>query len=179
MTHDQALAVYALIAAAWPAWKANEGTVGVWIDMLADLDYEPCVQAAKELIATDEGWPSIAKLRRRYLHVAHGMPPDPDEAWLEAATQARRLGMYHGPPESWSHPAVAATVASIGWERICLDERPEIVRVQFLRTYETVSDREQQRALVGSDLPAISPAMREVLGDAADHLSLPDGDHDG
>ena len=49
-------------------------------------------------------------------------------------------------------PSVAKVVKYIGWQNICLNEEPGVVRGQFLKMYAQVAEREQKELLLPADL---------------------------
>lgn len=53
------------LAAAWPKYELTEETVQVWVDQFASADFEKAQKAAKEVVANDEWFPSVARFRER------------------------------------------------------------------------------------------------------------------
>lgn len=133
MTPHEAAALVALISAAYPQWPASRDTVAVYADALADLDYEQTLGAVRDVILTDDRWPTVATIRRRTADRAGILSPDQTEAWAEI----RRLTStgISTTVDAFSHPAIAETVAAVGWWDLCHSTSPETIRAQFLRLY--------------------------------------------
>lgn len=138
MTNDEALRIVTLMAAAHPAWKATEATVGLWCDMLADIDAQVGMAAARRLVATSDEWPSIPALRQEVADMAGLLPPPSEEAVEEVLTAARRFGRRGG--GDWSHPVVGEAVQSIGWRTICDANKVTVISAQFRKAYERLAD---------------------------------------
>jgi hypothetical protein len=49
-------------------------------------------------------------------------------------------------------PSVAKVVKYIGWQNICLNGEPGVVRGQFLKMYAQVAEREQKELLLPAGL---------------------------
>lgn len=88
--------------------------------------------------------------------------PDVDEAWAEVRRAVGARGWTQGPPEQWSHPAVAAAVKSLGWTELCRGEE-SIVRAHFLRLYPTVQQRIESTANVERTFGVLGPAVAAAL----------------
>lgn len=88
--------------------------------------------------------------------------PDVDEAWTEVRRVVGRLGWTQGPPSSWSHPAVAAAVAAIGWRELCHGDEM-VVRAHFMKLYPTVQQRVETHATVERTFGVLGPAVAAAL----------------
>ena len=62
-------------------------------------------------------------------------------------------------------PRTAKVVRYMGWQEICTSERPDVVRGQFMKMYETVANREKQERL----LPA---SLRAEIKELVDSMSM-------
>lgn len=51
------------LAAAWPKYELAEETVRVWVDQFEDVSFEHAQRAAKQIVAKDEWFPSVARFR--------------------------------------------------------------------------------------------------------------------
>lgn len=133
MTPHETAALVAAISAAYPQWPASRETVAVYADALSDLDYDETLGAVREIILTDDRWPTIATIRRRTAQRAGLLAPDQNEAWAEIRRlTSTGLSTTVG---AFSHPAIAETVAALGWWDLCHSTNPETIRAQFLRLY--------------------------------------------
>lgn len=165
MTEQEALKVYGLLAAAWPAWKATDATVDLWTVMLADLDYTATVAAVRAMVALEDGWPSVAKVRRQVAADAGLLAPDFDRAWTEVVTACRRSGRAGGKP-SWSHRAITEAVDAIGWRSITDSDNLDVVRGQWRKAYEGAAERARTDACAVGGTIALPEHRNGILGQA-------------
>lgn len=130
MDKREAATVVASLAAAFPSWNAGRETVAIYVDALADLPYDLAARAVRNLILTNDFPPTVATLRSAVAREAGALAPSPLIAWDQA-----RTAMSGGSRDNF-HPAVASTVAAIGWWELRHTTNLETVRAQFLRLYQ-------------------------------------------
>lgn len=140
MNRQEALQIVGTLSAAHPAWKASEATVALWVDLLADLPYEPTRAAVRRIVATSDDWPSLAKVRRA---VADGMgllPPPVDVACRQFLDAARGRGRD-------LDPLVVDTVEALGgWPQIRQAGNVSVLIGQFRSLYADARARAEQDA---------------------------------
>lgn len=134
MTEHDALKIITALASAFPAYPPARETVAVYVEMLSDLDFDVTVDATRDLILTEDRFPSVAMIRRRVGTRTGVLAPPPAQAWDEVNAQASDGGRNRIP--TFTHPAVADTIRAIGWYTFCSSSNPETIRAQFLRMYE-------------------------------------------
>lgn len=130
---------------------------GLWWPMLSDLTNENFERAVLEIIrSTKEIFPGtnwIALIREKA--VKDGSPLAA-EALTEVRNEIWRVG-YAGNPK-FSHPRIYLAVEAIGWRNLCLSENFAVERAHFLKIYETISARDQEKRMVGFD-----PTTKEIV----------------
>lgn len=164
--------------------------VRVWQHVLADIDYAEAFAVAVEYSRTGVPFPPAPGLiAERALslreQVAGTYAPDADQAVAEVMAGIRHGGLNlldprRDPRHEWSHPAVAAAVRAMGWRDMCMSDKPDVVRSQFLRVYADARARhvtEQRRtpavrALMAPGRPEIPTT---TTGDTNDTRSEPAG----
>jgi len=153
MTKIETAKLLAVLAAAFPRFDVDDLKVRVWHEMLGDLDYVTANIAAKKLILENTFAPSIAEVRKAVMEILNPDGMTAAEAWGEVERAVRTYGYYRETEalESMS-PSVAKVVKYIGWQNICLNEEPGVVRGQFLKMYTQVAEREQKELLLPADL---------------------------
>ena len=134
MNSREAASVVALIAAAFPQWPASRETVAVYVDLLSDLSLEAARSAVKELVLTEDRWPTVASIRRAAANRAGLLAPSAAKAWAEVNEACANSGRDH--LQKWSHPVITTTVHSLGWYNICTSTNRETLRAHFTRSYE-------------------------------------------
>lgn len=165
MTKTEWVAISAKVNLLWPRAGWRTETVRAAEDLLLDLAAGAVMAAVQSLAAEGREFaPNPGQLRKRACELVAPAIPDADEAWSEVVSAMALIGSYGSP--TWSHPAVAAAVETIGWRRLCLSEDSMADRAHFIRFYGSVRDRTQR------DL-ATPPAVRELLARVAAAHALP------
>lgn len=147
MNAKETASIVALIAAAHPQWPATPETVALYGKMLSDLTYTAVVDAVTDLIATDDRWPSIAAIRRRYFSRSGQLAPSRDSAWLEVSRNIAECGTARRP--EWSHSSIEEAVRVIGWRNLCAGDL-SIERAHFWKVYDEISKRCDIAVLTGT-----------------------------
>lgn len=158
MNRGEAVRVVATLSAAYPSWNAGKETVGVYVELLKDLEYEQVLEAVSDLICTEEWCPSVATVRRRVAAKKGVLAPPAVEAWDEVIDKVRQVGLRGGGAE-WSHPAIKQTVRAIGWNQICQSTNVDTLRAHFLKMYQDLRS--------SSDNDAVRLMGRSVLEQGA------------
>jgi len=153
MTRAETAKILAVLAASYPKFEVDDLKVRVWHEMLGDLDYATANMAAKKLILENNFPPSIAEVRKAAMEILNPEVMTAAEAWGEVERAVRTYGYYRETEalESMS-PSVAKVVEYIGWQNICLNEEPGVIRGQFLKMYQQVRERDRREMLLPADL---------------------------
>jgi hypothetical protein len=153
MTKAEVATILTVLAAVYPKFEVDDLKVHVWHEMLGDLDYDTANMAVKKLILENTFPPSIAEVRKAAMEILNPDVMTAAEAWGEVERAVRTYGYYRETEalESMS-PSVAKVVKYIGWQNICLNEEPGVVRGQFLKMYAQVAEREQKELLLPAGL---------------------------
>lgn len=157
MKKTETVQLLAVINAAFPNIQITEAMVSLWHELLGDIDFNLAKAAVKKLLLESPYPPSIADIRKRAVEI---LTPEEEkidaaEAWGEVERAMRFYGYYREAEalESMS-PRVAKVVRWMGWRDICLSEEPGVVRGQFLKMYQQVTEREQKEKLLPERLKA-------------------------
>lgn len=168
MKPTETIQLLAVINAAFPNMQVTEAMVNLWHELLGDLDFDLAKAAVKKLLLESPYPPSIADIRKRAAEII--TPPeeriDASEAWGEVIRAIHRYGYYRQEEALASmSPRTAKVARYMGWQEICTSERPDVVRGQFMKMYETVANREKQERL----LPA---SLRAEIKELVDSMSM-------
>jgi len=133
-TQQEIARVLAVLQACYPRQELPEPaqTVTVWTRLLGDLSGDEVAAAAERHARTSQWFPSVAEIREGVM-TARVPALDAETAWEDVMLQVSRVGSRGRP--TFSHPATDRAVRAIGWKRICLDEKPEMVRREFGRAF--------------------------------------------
>lgn len=130
-------------------------TFEVYFEMLKDLPYELTMAAVKKVVAQDEypTLPTIGKLRKAAQDLCRMDRLSAPEAWGAVLKAVQRHG-YYGEAEAMEKlpENVGAVVEMVGWRDICHSDKPDVLRAQFMRMYETVEVRRKETELLPEDV---------------------------
>jgi hypothetical protein len=162
MDKREAASIVAVIAAAYPQWPASRETVAVYADTLSDLDHTDTLDAVRDIILTEDRWPTVATIRRKVAHRAGILAPEPSEAWAEIR-QLTSSGLT-STVDAFTHPSIASTVSAIGWWELRHSTNPETIRAQFLRLYTEAQIRHDLDTIGTPGRIALDGRSRDRLG---------------
>ncbi|SCG82697.1 hypothetical protein DW1_1124 [Proteiniborus sp. DW1] len=172
MTKPEVIKLLAMLAAAYPNMKeVNEVQINLWYDCLKDIDTKVALAAIKKHILESTFPPSIAEIRKQVMEVATPANEKLDGAsgWGEVIKAIKEYGYYREKEalESMT-PVTRKVVKYMGWQEICHSEKPDVVRGQFLKMYETVAEREKQDRLLPEtfreEIKQISENTKAIAG---------------
>jgi len=153
MTKGEIAKLLAVLAAAYPKFEVNDVKVHVWHEMLGDLDYAVANIAIKKLIIQNTFPPSIAEVRKAVTELMNPEQVTSSEAWGEVTRAIRNYGYYREEEALASmSPITAQLVRYMGWREICMSEDIGVIRGQFLRMYEQIATREQEKQLLSQTM---------------------------
>lgn len=124
--------------------KIDEGTVAVYMRLLADIPPADLQAVIDQCIAECKFLPTVAEIRERWHILTRTLGQlSAAEAWGQVKAEVRRIGSWGTP--KFDDPTVARVVKMMGWNEICMSEAPEGVdRAQFMKMYEQLAGREEQ-----------------------------------
>jgi hypothetical protein len=166
MTKGEVAKLLAVLAAAYPKFEANDVKVQVWHEMLGDIDYAVANMAVKKLIMQNTFPPAIAEVRKAVTELMNPEQVTSSEAWGEVTSAIRNYGYYREEEALASmSPTTAQLVRYMGWREICMSEDIGVIRGQFLRMYEQIATREQEKQL-------LPPAMQDEIKQLSNKIGL-------
>ena len=139
LTPEQAFELVSMLVKSYRSLKIEEYNITAYTAMIGDLDYETCKAAMLNLITESEYFPTIAAIRKAAVkatvHVLTG-----HEAWAEVKREIRQTGNM-GEPQ-FSSPLIKKAVQGMGgWRSLCMAPDDEWVRKDFIKAFETYSER--------------------------------------
>lgn len=166
MTKGEVAKLLVVLAASYPKFEVDDLKVQVWYEMLGDLEYSVVNIAIKKLIMQNTFPPAIAEVRKAAIEISSPRGLTAAEAWGEVVKAVRNYGYYREKEAMASmSPITAQVVRYMGWREICLSEEPEILRAHFLKMYDQVAAREQEKQL-------LSPTMQTEIKKIAKKYDL-------
>lgn len=166
MTKGEVAKLLVVLAASYPKFEVDDLKVQVWYEMLGDLDYDVANIAIKKIIMLNTFPPAIAEVRKAAIEISSPRGLTAAEAWGEVIRAIRDYGYYREKEAMASmSPITAQVVRYMGWREICLSEEPEILRAHFLKMYDQVAAREQEKQL-------LSPTMQTEIKKIAKKYDL-------
>jgi hypothetical protein len=142
LTYDEAKRLVVLALSNFPAMqdKDMKATAMLWQKLLADLTYEQAEAALVKTLFSAKFFPTIAEIREAHKAIVNAGIPTAEEAWKEVL---RNLNPYRAP--QWSCPIIQDAVRTMGFLQLCNSENPSIDRAQFIKIYNNLRDRQQDR----------------------------------
>lgn len=168
-----------------PANGERPGTIDVYYIGLSDIDEETWKATALKILTewkADYGkkFPDIATLREYATDLRMPAKRSALEAWGELNRTALQHGnTYHASTElpkdrpHFEDKALEKFVEKYGWNNICMDEEPMVLRAHFLKSYAAIQDGLHIQA---REFPAVTDARIQLgLSDLTKKLSAPNG----
>ena len=171
MTKSETIALVTLATAAHPSAQGKDPKpiVEAWSLMLADIPFAIAKAAIVKMCRESKFFPSVAEIieSARALDPIGEKLPTAAEAWEEVKSLIGSVGPYHAPV--YSCETVRRAARSIGWMQLCNGENPEADRAHFLKIYESMrfkhqERRENEKALELSGMKATVLALAGKIG---------------
>lgn len=160
MTRDETIKLLMVIQSAYPNFKPPDKTVAVdtWYTMLRDMDYNVVQMGLRAYITSDTSGfaPSIGQLINTIYTIQNPQELNEMEAWF-LVSRALRNG-YYGAIEEFNKlpPLVQKAVGSPdnlrNWALTDSKSIENVVQSNFMRTYRTVVNRENEIKKMPADV---------------------------
>jgi hypothetical protein len=152
------------LALAFDPYGWDDARLGVYVDLLADLDPRAVDRAVDRLARTATKMPVPSVVCREVLRERHGELPSALDAYGEVMREVARVGRYGQPELS------ALTRGSVdaigGWRHVCDSTMPDATRAAFVKAYDAYAERALREVLIA---PELRPALDAFV------LHLPEG----
>lgn len=122
----------------------------VWQTAFADMDFGLVFTALQKYLLTEKYPPSISDLR--YLAIKMDDPralKTAEDAWEEVLTAIKRFGYYQQEKafETLDAPT-KRIIKSMGWGEICRSEKIGIVKSNFVKAWDNVTQTQRESDLI-------------------------------
>lgn len=143
--------------------------INTWLECLGDLDYKLVLQAVKKTIIESPYPPTIHEIRKNAIEIVNPLNArTPIEAWEEAYKMICN-GAYMTQEEFDTHsPEVKKFFGSREQLRAYatnVDFNMDVVRSNFLKQYEVITEREKQQKLLPEQ-------MQNMIGQLAEKMDI-------
>lgn len=154
MKRSEAVAVWALLAAAAPGRELTEVELGARADLIADLDADVARAVALDLARAARFVPSVGEFRDAVADRVLGPAPTAADVIAELTEAVHRRGWPDPPtPADLSPIAWRALEALGGWLALC--EGEEMVnRAHLAKLTPALIEADRRRRLLGPELAA-------------------------
>jgi len=169
MTIKDTMYVLAILMAAYPYFYKDirqddeqmQVIVSLWHEMLSDYDVAAVKVALKRLIAVHKEYPpTIGQLLESINIVSGNAAPDADEVWSEITRAISDYGFYRtNEAKANLSPIALEVIKAMDWVNLCTSENPETDRAHFLRIYQAIKNRHDQRYILPKDVQAYITAQ--------------------
>lgn len=128
---------------AYPHAQITEGTVAVYLRLLADIPPGELQTVVDQCIASGKFLPTVAEIRDKWHALTRTLcQPTATDGWDEVQRQIRSVG-HIGLP-TFDNPITARVVKAMGWRDLCASENVIADRAHFMRMYEQLAERGEQ-----------------------------------
>lgn len=156
MNKNEFAKLTAMIRTNWPKLEFTNERMTMWYDCLNDLAFADCNMALKKIAMSSDFSPTIAAIRKAVADTNAPMITG-TEAWEEVTNAMRKYGSWNPQEALTSFTEVTRrTVDAFGWDRLCGAENIDVVRGQFLKMYDSLSERKKHDRLLSPGLLALT-----------------------
>lgn len=140
------------------------GTQLIWHESLLNFGFEETKETIQRLGDRDYP-PHIGQIEREIARASVDRPSKED-AWNEALYFVQRYGVYAKPEDlTFSHPAVARAIESVGFINICnSDQGDDYFLKRFYETYESIGERMEKEVVQDTVRKELAPEQQRELG---------------
>ncbi|RDU25041.1 replicative helicase loader/inhibitor [Anaerosacchariphilus polymeriproducens] len=155
MDYVQFATISSAIKASYPSANLmpDDQSKSVWYTMLADLDYDTCLNALKIHISTNKYPPTIADLREKCSLVSEGEIDDWGKGWKQLEDAIRFKGMYREDEAYEEMDEITQQVVKrLGYKNLCVSENVTADRANFRMIYEQIQERKKKMDVLPKNL---------------------------
>ncbi len=178
MNKKQFMILMAGMKSNYPNWKMDlqdRVILEFWYDNLKDIPYEIAQVGVKKLLAEEEFYPNIAKIRKACASIQGLAATDSTEAWGLVKRAISKFGYMRCKEavESLPFDVVKAISYMGGWKSLCESSNPEADRAHFYRCMDQIKERETRDRVLSLDLKEqIASYQKLALSEASNKGSL-------
>lgn len=141
----------------------------LWYDMLGDRSEVEFMLGVKKYIAANEFPPTIAGINKAIASVLTADTPDGMQGWDELQKSIRKFGMYREEEALLSLSSHTRTVVNaLGFKNLCISENQMADRAHFVKMYESMTNREKDKAVSGDrllgEISKLTQSMKMIEG---------------
>ncbi len=147
----EAAKLQTIIAAMYHNFEITDFKTALWFDMIGDLSFKVAQMALKKVMLTSQYPPTVAEVRKAAAEI---MTPqtetlDAGKAWGEVTKAIGKWGFYE-PEKAFEmmSPLTQQVVKQLSWREICMCEETGVIRGEFMRMFNSLSERQKQDKLL-------------------------------
>lgn len=157
MDKKQFLTIMAGLKSNYPNWKmdlTDKVILNFWFNNLKDIPYEIAEIGLRKLLAEEEFYPNIAKIRKACASVTQTPATDSTDGWGLVQKAIRRYGYVRADEaiESLPNDVGQAVVRMGGFLALCESSNVEADRAHFYRAMDQIGAREKSNSVLSLDL---------------------------
>ena len=170
MDKKQFMMLMAGMKSNYPNWKMDlqdRIILEFWYENLKDISYEIAKTGVRKLLAEEEFYPNIAKIRKACASIQRAPATDSTQAWGMVQRAIRRFGYMREDEAIGSLPSdVAQAVRYMGgWQMLCESTNVEADRAHFYRCIDQITEREKRDSLLSLELKEQIHGIRQIAMD--------------
>ena len=145
----------------------SAASMDIWYELIGDIPYGQCKNAVRQLMATNNFFPSAAEIRKLCTQTGDPEVPSIDDAWGMVLKAVRAYGYMQEAEALESLPEPCRSVVkNIGWQNICRSENIMAERAFFRDSY---GPKLQEMKRVGMLPPGSWRVLCKDHGQGPDH----------
>lgn len=167
MDKKQFMMLMAGMKSNYPNWKMDlqdRIILEFWYENLKDIPYEIAQIGVRRLLAEEEFYPNIAKIRKACASIQAAPTTDSTQAWGMVQRAIRRFGYMRADEAMGSLPSdVAQAVGYMGgWQMLCESTNREADRAHFYRCIDQITAREKRDSVLSLELKEQIHGLRQI-----------------
>lgn len=170
MDKKQFMVLMAGMKSNYPNWKMDlqdRIILEFWYENLRDIPYKIAQIGVRKLLAEEEFYPNIAKIRKACASIQAVPATDSTQAWGMVQRAIRRFGYMRADEAIGSLPSdVAQAVRYMGgWQMLCESTNTEADRAHFYRCMDQITAREKRDGVLSLELKEQIHGFRKIAMD--------------
>ena len=135
----------------------------LWHEMLEDIDYKTAEKSVKKIISQNKFAPTIAEVRQAVYEVNNPGELTAGEAFEQVLSAVKKyVYMQEKKALESLPPKTAKTVRAMGYQEICMATQVDVVRGQFIKIYDQISERKKSQEKLPENLKQEIQELNQV-----------------
>jgi predicted ribosome quality control (RQC) complex YloA/Tae2 family protein len=165
MKKEECIKLLTIIKAVFPNFTglSNEISIGIWYEMIGELDYNKAAVSVKRHLATSKFPPTVNDILVASADISENRIQTSADAWNDVLEAIRKFGVYRVEEGVNSLQEPTRSIMRNQFRETCLSENLMADKAHFLRMYDTYSKRDQTERLLPETLKNEVKSLTDTL----------------